>query len=84
MQEQQYQRNLEAFLGLALKAQAQSRATILTLVDLKYPRQVAFVKQANIANGAQQMNNGAPGVIGDQYAQARARAERIRPSKTDS
>jgi hypothetical protein len=57
-QTQQYQRNLEAFLGLALKAQAQSRATITGLVDLKYPRQVAFVKQANISNGPQQVNNG--------------------------
>jgi len=49
----------EAFLGLALKAQAQSRATISALVDLKYPRQATFVKQANIANGPQQVNNGA-------------------------
>lgn len=58
-QGQQYQKNLEAFLGLALKAQAQSRATISALVDLKYPRQATFVKQANIANGPQQVNNGA-------------------------
>ena len=36
-QSQEYQKNLEAFLGLALKAQAQSRATISALVDLKYP-----------------------------------------------
>jgi hypothetical protein len=57
-QSQQYQRNLEAFLGLALKAQAQSRATIQAIVDLKYPRQATFVKQANIANGPQQVNNG--------------------------
>ncbi len=58
-QAQTSQRNLEAFLGLALKAQAQSRATISALVDLKYPRQQAtFVKQANIANGPQQVNNG--------------------------
>jgi len=56
---QTQQRNLEAFLGLALKAQAQSRATISALVDLKYPRQATFVKQANIANGPQQVNNGA-------------------------
>ena len=56
-QAQQYQRNLEAFLGLALKAQTQSRATISALTDLKYPRQVAFVKQANIAHGPQQVNN---------------------------
>ena len=56
---QQSQRNLEAFLGLALKAQAQSRATITALVDLKFPRQPAtFVKQANIAAGNQQVNNG--------------------------
>ena len=58
-QEQTTQRNLEAFLGLALKAQAQSRATISALVDLKHPRQAMFVKQANIANGPQQVNNGA-------------------------
>ena len=57
-QDQQYQKNLEAFLGLALKAQAQSRATISALVDLKFPRQATFVKQANIANGPQQVNNG--------------------------
>ena len=57
-QDQQYQKNLESFLGLALKAQAQSRATISALVDLKFPRQATFVKQANIANGPQQVNNG--------------------------
>lgn len=55
---QQYQRNLEAFLGLALKAQAQSRATIQAVIDLKFPRQATFVKQANIAHGPQQVNNG--------------------------
>jgi len=58
-QSQEYQINLEAFLGLALKAQAQSRATISALVDLKYPKQATFVKQANIAHGPQQVNNGA-------------------------
>lgn len=52
-QDQQYQKHLEAFLGLALKAQAQSRATISALVDFKFPRQATFVKQANIANGPQ-------------------------------
>jgi hypothetical protein len=55
---QQYQRHLEAFLGLALKAQAQSRATIQAVIDLKFPRQATFVKQANIAHGPQQVNNG--------------------------
>lgn len=57
-QAQQYQKNLEAFLGLALKAQAQSRATIQAVIDLKFPRQATFVKQANIAHGPQQVNNG--------------------------
>ena len=46
-----------AFMNLALKAQAQSRATIQALIELKYPKQATFVKQANIANGHQQINN---------------------------
>jgi hypothetical protein len=54
---QEQLRQYEAFMGLALKAQAQSRATISALVDLKFPRQATFVKQANIAHGPQQVNN---------------------------
>jgi hypothetical protein len=46
-----------AMFNLALKAQAQSRATIQALTELKYPKQTNFVKQANIANGHQQINN---------------------------
>ena len=46
-----------AFMNLALKAQAQSRATIQALIELKYPKQATFVKQANISNGNQQVNN---------------------------
>ena len=34
---QEHLRQYETFMGLALKAQAQSRATITALVDLKYP-----------------------------------------------
>ena len=72
----------QAFLGLALKAQAQSRATISALVDLKYPRQATFVKQANIAHGPQQVNNGAvAGANPDQYAQARTHAEKSAPEQ---
>jgi hypothetical protein len=56
-QVQTSQRNLEAFLGLAMKAQSPSRATIATLVDLKHPRQVAFLKQTNVSHGPQQVNN---------------------------
>ena len=47
-------------LTLALKAQAQCRATLEALAEIKNPRPVAFVKQANIANGPQQINNAAP------------------------
>lgn len=68
-------RHYETFLGLALKAQSQSRATISALVDLRYPRQVAFVRQANIAQGAQQVNN-ASAVTGPA-----ARAEEIEPTQ---
>lgn len=46
-----------AFMNMALKAQSQSRATIQALVELKFPKQATFVKQANIANGHQQVNN---------------------------
>ena len=77
-QVQTQQRHLEAFMGLAFKAQAQRRATISALVELKYPRQATFVKQANIAHGPQQViNAGASGELKEQYAQARAR-EKIR------
>lgn len=48
----------DRYLRLALKAQAQSVRTIEALAELKNPRPVAFVKQANIANGPQQINNG--------------------------
>ena len=54
---QEHLSRYETFLGLALKAQSQSRATLSALVDLKYPRQATFVKQANIANGPQQVSN---------------------------
>jgi hypothetical protein len=48
----------ETYLRLGLKAQAQCRATLQTLFEMKNPQPVAFVKQANIANGPQQVNNG--------------------------
>jgi hypothetical protein len=48
----------EIYLRLGLKAQAQCRATIQTLAEMKNPHPVAFVRQANITNGPQQVNNG--------------------------
>src|SRR6202041_964606 len=50
----------ETYLPLGLKAQAQCRATLQTLFEMKNPQPVAFVKQANIANGPQQVNNCVP------------------------
>lgn len=47
----------DKYMRLAMKAQGQCRATLQTLGELKNPRQMAFVKQANIANGYQQVNN---------------------------
>lgn len=54
---QEYLKNYSVMMSLALKAQSQSRATIQALTELKYPKQVAFVKQANISHGHQQINN---------------------------
>lgn len=52
----------QTHMGWAMKAQAQSRATLQALVELKQPRSAVFVKQQNV--GAQQqiaggdINNG--------------------------
>jgi hypothetical protein len=48
----------EAYMRMALKAQSQCRATVETLAQIKNPQPVAFVGQANIAHGPQQVNNG--------------------------
>lgn len=50
----------ESYMRLALKAQSQCRATLETLAELRQPRAVAFVTQANISNGPQQVNNAPP------------------------
>lgn len=52
----------ETYLKLALRAQNQCRATLETLVTIKNPP-VVIARQANIAHGPQQVNNGdAPSV----------------------
>lgn len=53
---QEYLSQFQAYLTLALKAQAQCRATLEALAEIKNPSPVAFVKQANIAQ-QQQVNN---------------------------
>lgn len=48
----------DRYMRLALKAQGQCRATLETLAAVKNPP-VVFARQANIAHGPQQVNNGA-------------------------
>ena len=55
---QEYLKHHNAYATLALKSQAQSRATIQALIELKYPRQVVVTQQANFSAGHQQVNNG--------------------------
>jgi hypothetical protein len=50
--------HMRTHLSLALKAQSQCRTTVEALAEIKNPRPVAFVRQANIAAGPQQVNNG--------------------------
>jgi hypothetical protein len=47
----------QTYLKLAFKAQNQARMTLETLSTIKNPP-VVYAKQANIANGPQQVNNG--------------------------
>ena len=51
----------ETYLRLAFKAQSQCRTTVEALAEIKTPRHVSFVRQANIAHGHQQVNNGVQG-----------------------
>lgn len=50
---------VQCLAQLALRSQAGSRNTLQTLAEVKNPRQVAFVKQTNVAQ-TQQVNNGVP------------------------
>ncbi len=55
----EYLNQAETYSRLALKAQGQCRATWATLAQMKNPQPTTFVRQANIAHGPQQVNNGA-------------------------
>ena len=55
-------KGIEVLMRLALKAQAQARATAETLALIKNP--MPYIRQANIANGPQQVNNGTPASAG--------------------
>ncbi len=71
---QEYLRPFDCYMRLALKAQAQSRATVEALAEIKNPRPaVAFVRQANVGANVQ-VNNG-PDVSGPVRAGARGNVE---------
>ena len=57
---QEYLNQYETYMRLGLKAQSQCRATLETLATIKNPPPVTFVRQANVAHGPQQVNNGTP------------------------
>jgi hypothetical protein len=78
---QEYMKNMETYMRLALKSQAQARATVEALALLKNPQ--PYIRQANIAQGNQQVNNGtATGrdSKAEHYAPARTRAEELSSS----
>ena len=66
----EYLQTSELYLRLALKAQSQCRATWETLANIKNPPPVALIRQANIANGPQQVNNAPAGVPAAPLARA--------------
>jgi hypothetical protein len=75
----------EQYMRLALKAQSQCRTTLETLGEIKNPRPVAFVKQANIANGPQQVNNNvAPARAGENINQSNELSRREHELLPDS
>lgn len=54
---QQDASTMQMIMNLCFKAQNQSRAALDSLRQLKQPSQTTFVRQANIAQGHQQVNN---------------------------
>jgi len=72
---------METYMRLALKAQSQCRTTLETLAEIKNPRAVAFVKQANIAGGHQQVNNHAPESPGKAPEKARRAGRKRQPNE---
>lgn len=53
----EYPEAMERYMRLGLKAQSQCRTSLESLSKIKNPPNMAFVRQANIANGPQQVNN---------------------------
>ena len=63
---------IDLYMKFALRAQNQCRMTLETLANIKNPP-VVYARQANIAQGHQQINNGVP-------EQMRAREEKTIPT----
>ena len=61
-------------MRLAFKSQSQARATLQTLGELKTPKQIAFVRQANIGNQVQVNNDSGA-------SRARARKNKKAPNE---
>ena len=62
-----------------MKTQSQYRSTIETLPAMKYPP-VVFARQANIANGPKQVNNGVPTGDAERSARTREKSKSRRPN----
>lgn len=71
----QYIGATDTYMRLALKAQGQCRATLETLANIKNPRPVAFVKQANIAQNQQVNNNAGESLESSTRTHAHARGK---------
>lgn len=80
---QQYLKQWEAYLRMALKAQNQCRMTLETLATIKNPP-VVIARQANINQGGQQqVNNGGAGVSATVRAPAPAPAANPKAAQTE-
>lgn len=79
---QEYQKNLESFLRIALKAQNQCRMTLETLATVKNPP-IVIARQANINHGGQQQVNNGAQMDDAMVAQARTRETENQLEKTE-
>lgn len=69
----------DTYLRLAFKAQSQSRTTLETLAEIKFPKAATFVKQQNNAY-QQQVNNSTNDFLNDTRTRAHAHGKTINPT----
>jgi len=67
--------NLESYLKLSLKAQAQCRSTLEALAEIKNPRTTSFVGQQNVGLNQQINNSNTPDPQASTCAQTSARGK---------